>query len=105
MSGLSFDLPDVVWLAAACLAAWRIASIFNREGIMRPLRKLIGIHEEDGVFIYPETFLGELFSCLWCLSVWSGALCAAALYIFPPVLLPFAVSAAAILIERVRGDD
>lgn len=95
--------PVVVWLVIAALASWRIASILHREGIMRPLRRLFGIYEKDGVVFYPDTFFGELLGCLWCLSVWTALGTTLLLFIFPYVLLPFAFSSIAILIDRVVG--
>ncbi len=97
--------PLWLWVIVAALASWRLASIAHREGIFRPVRRWLGIGEEGGVITYPETFLGELFSCLWCLSVWTGTLCTVLLFVFPHVLLPFALSALAIGLERAVEHD
>ena len=73
------------------LATWRITSLLCNEdgpfGIFRKLREKLGIvHYDDGQAMeYPNNFFGELFGCVWCLSVWvAGGLLLA--YIFLPTL-------------------
>jgi hypothetical protein len=103
---LSFWLYPVFWLVVWMLATWRISSIITREEIGKPLRSLVGITsmrtatgEEYNEI--PDTFFGYLFSCLWCMSVWVSILLIVPVLKFPPVLLPFAASAGAILIDRL----
>ena len=60
------------------LACWRLTSLFHAEigpgNLFTRIRCKCGIiHDGEGYPIgYPQTFLGSLFECFWCLSVWSG---------------------------------
>lgn len=95
------DSP-LVWLIAGGLATWRITSIVQREGIFSPARKLVGVTEvgdDPEYWIYPETFIGRVLSCFWCGSVWAGIGVTIALIVFPPLILPFALSALAIWLK------
>lgn len=69
---------------------------------------------EDGPFeIFPKVnafvsnwkFLEGLFSCVWCLSVWVGAILTLSAIIDKTVtiylMLPFALSAIAVLLEQI----
>lgn len=89
-----------IWLAF--LACWRLTSIIHSETIAAPLRKMVGgVEIISGEWVYPNTFIGYLFSCFWCLSVWVSGLCVAVLFICPYALYPFAISAVAIGIEEL----
>jgi len=90
----------VLELVVLSLATYRITNIIYEERIAEPFRKVIGY---DGMS-YPDTWLGYLFSCFRCLSVWS-ALFALVLYIYAvPLVWILAASAIAILIkERLEG--
>lgn len=81
------------------LATWRISHM---------------IVWEDGPFeIFPKVntfmsnwkFFDDLFSCVWCLSVWIGAILTLSAIIDKTVtiylMLPFAFSAIAILLEQI----
>jgi hypothetical protein len=85
------------------LATWRLTSIIHREGIARFVRRLAGGKWDSTLEVteYPDNFVGELFSCFWCLSVWVALLCTLTYFIFPPVLYILAASTVAILIERL----
>ena len=97
---MRFTDNPVLWLVVAFLAVWRITNIVQKEEIASPVRKLAGVVEPDGedpdYWIYPDNFLGKLLYCFLCMSVWVGLLSTIVLYFFPPALLPFALSAAAI---------
>lgn len=84
------------------LATWRLTSIVFREEIARPLRGLAGGKWDETLesTVYQETFLGSLFSCFWCLSVWMAFIILLTFLIFPPVVYVLAFSTAAIIIER-----
>lgn len=98
---------DFVILA---LATWRISHMVTQEDgpfdIFIKGRERIGRieHDNDGIVVMiPETFFGKLLSCVWCLSVWAGTFFFVAYYLFPASILvsyPFAISAAAIWVER-----
>ena len=103
-------IEEFVWLG---LATWRLASLLvNEKGpfdMFVRIRAGVGIVEmrlDDKPEVYtavPDTFLGKLFDCVWCCSLWIG-LALTVLYFFAPVItmwgtFPLALSALAILLE------
>lgn len=107
---LWLHIPDPLWLIIGILATFRLASIIHSERIGRPFRSLLGVVEietDDGVAMsYPDTFVGHLIECFWCTSVWVGAGVGAYLCFVVPfplglLLLPFALSAGAIMIHSM----
>lgn len=92
------------------LATWRISSLFVVESgpfrVFHKIRELAGIvHDDEGTpYQYPDSFFGELLSCVWCTSIWVGAGWTLFWLLSPDVALkcaiPFAFSAAAILIDK-----
>lgn len=98
----------LLWLIAGGLATWRLTSILHEEAIAAPVRKAIGIYETDEeqpFWIYPDNFIGKLFYCFWCLSVWSGGIITILVLIFPPLILPLTFSALAIMVKRSLEKD
>ena len=98
---------DSAWLRflVAALATWRLSSLLVAEDgpgrVFGRLRDFVGV--EDGA---QPGFWRDLLGCIWCVSVWVGALCA--FLAFLPgewwyFLWPFALSAMAILIGRYLG--
>src|SRR3989304_3603945 len=93
------------WLVVGCLAAWRLTNVIHWEGFAKPIRRLFGVIEnDDGVMKYPKTFFGKLLSCFWCLSVWVSFLVAALVLVFPFILIPFAISAVASILEEASEE-
>lgn len=100
----------ILRLVVYFLATWRISSLIVHEkgpgGLFLHLRELAGItHDEDGkAAIIPETFLGELFTCVWCSSIWIGIVWVVFEALFPqPAFycgLVFALSAGAIVMDK-----
>lgn len=99
-----------VELVIIALAVWRLSSLLTGEHgpfhIFTRLRELFGIvHNGNGrPAQWPETFAGELLTCVWCISPYIGAL-ATVLYLLTGsvivwLCLPFAFSAVAILVNR-----
>lgn len=116
MQWLNLSIPDLtLWLFVGVFAAHRITMILYEEHIAWPLRKLIGIdhiknekgHKEPHA--YPDTFLGKLFICPDCLSVYVGIGVIFVIYLFPYALIPFAVSNGVIILEllisRIMGQQ
>jgi hypothetical protein len=90
------------------LATWRISSMLVDEPgpfrIFIRIRSMVGItHDmDDFVAQVPDTFMAGVLSCVLCCSVWVGLfwtlmylLCGYSFYL----ALPFALSAAAILLS------
>lgn len=94
-----------LWLVVYFLATYRLASILYREKIGGGFRKLMGAEETEETIMYPDTFLGKLISCFWCLSVWTAGFNLIFLLFLPEVLLPFAASTVSIILfEKVLPD-
>lgn len=73
------------------------------------LREWAGIrHDEDHKpIVFPDTFAAGLLSCVWCVSVWLGAIVTVCYCIdarFVVLVYPLALSAGAIVIERWIDD-
>jgi len=89
-------------LAILALATWRVTSIIHSEKIAYPLRRLFGAKMDKllGVEVYPDTFLGHLIQCFWCVSVWVAA-GSTLVYLYDVrFLIPFAISALAIFMNE-----
>lgn len=104
-------MPSLVELVVLCLACWRITHLVQYErgplALLTRVRGLAAIHHgEDGEPVaWPDTELGRLARCLWCGSLWVGA-GLVGLYVLAPAValilaLPFAASAAAIVLQEV----
>lgn len=101
---MRFNEKPFFWLVVAGLATWRITNIIQKEEIASPLRKELGVFEPDGedpeYWIYPDNFVGKVLHCFWCGSVWVAAAITLVCFLFPPLILPFAISAIAILVKH-----
>lgn len=91
-----------VAFAAYVLATWRLSSLLVKEN--GPARMFALVRERVGANEPGEMIgLAELFSCIWCMSVWA----AAAIYLLRRLRWPvyiLAASAGAILIDsRARN--
>jgi len=93
------------------LATWRITSLLvSEEGpfyILERLRYIIGIRYDESSERYGKHELARAFLCVWCLSIWVGIALAVAYLIASKATIlisfPFALSAAAIVIERLAN--
>lgn len=99
--------PQPFDLLVASLVTWRVAYCLLEENgpwrISQRLRTLVGIdHAPDGTPVsYPDTTVGEIFSCMYCMSVWVAPM-ALLLSIFVwPLAWGLAASAGAILIHNL----
>lgn len=87
------------------MATWRLSSLLvNEDGpadIFKHLRAFVGVQDADE---QPHALAGA-FVCIWCMSVWTGALLGLAWLAWPAqtmwAALPLALSAAAIAMDRV----
>lgn len=91
------------------LATWRLSSLLTAEPgpfkVFQHIREAAGIqHDEDGrISVTPDTFAAGVLGCIWCVSVYIGAIAALCALLWPVVsfwlALPFALSAAAVIVE------
>lgn len=89
------------------LATWRITSLlvteFGPGDIFERLRYRLGVRYDVSGHRTGNNLIAEAFTCLWCLSVWVGVALATLFLLWPGVTwlaMPFAFSAAAILIDK-----
>lgn len=85
------------------LATWRISYMLVGEqgpyNIFEKLRHKVGVEYLDDGTPYIRNTWGELFTCMWCMSIWIGAI----LFIVDALTggawvgIPFALSAFAII--------
>lgn len=102
--------PSLVEASILALATWRVTSLITWERgplhVFERIRAAAGIrHNEWGKpNVIPETFWGELLTCLWCCSIYVGAFWAIAFAGLGAVAvilaLPFALSTAALWIGK-----
>lgn len=93
------------------LATWRITSLLVNEygpfNLLERLRYRLGVRYDEDLRRIGTNVVSEAFTCVWCLSVWVGLVLSVALYAMPVwsvwLLLPFALSAGAIVIDRLKG--
>lgn len=90
------------------LATWRISSLLISEAgpfkILEWFRYQIGVRVDEYSQTYGTNEFAELFTCIWCLSIWTG-LALAIMYLNIPLYttwlcLPFALSAGAVIIDK-----
>lgn len=85
-------------LPLAALAVWRLALLLTEDQITAPLREAIWRRYP------PSTQFGYAFTCIKCTSVWFAVPMTAACILDPTlsiiIALPFALSAAAIILDR-----
>ncbi len=93
------------------LATWRITSLLVNEygpfNLLERMRYWLGVRYDEDLRRIGTNVVAEAFTCVWCLSVWVGLVLSVALYAMPVLsvwlLLPFALSAGAIVIDRLKG--
>lgn len=87
------------------LASWRLASLLVNEAgpadVLLHIRCCLGVyHDEDGKPTAWSNIVASLFSCVWCMSVWTSALMLLVWWIWPPVVLALAASTVAVLVQE-----
>lgn len=102
--------PNLVEVSLLALATWRVSSLITWERgplhVFERIRAAAGVrHNEWGKpNVIPETFWGELLTCLWCCSIYVGAGFAIAYWLLGAAVviaaLPFALSAAALFFGK-----
>jgi hypothetical protein len=101
-------MTSLIFLILA-LATWRVSSLLTQEPgpfhIFEKMRKQLGIvHDDSGrPIMIPGKFLPELFSCVWCLSIYVGFWWFLMWSLWPPFLwvaIVFALSGAAVIFDK-----
>lgn len=98
------------------LATWRLSLMIVREtgpfSIFLRMREAAGItHDEnERVLTVPTTFLGGVFSCIWCSSVWIGLGWMVLWTFLPAISIPvaaiFGLSGIAVILDHaVSGQN
>lgn len=88
------------------LATWRISYMLVVEDgpydILDKIRRKLGVEYASDGTPYSENTWGNLFTCVWCISVWVGTLFFVIDYInMTWIGIPFALSAISILANEV----
>ena len=101
---------SVVSMLVLILACWRLTSLLVRESgpfkMFDKFRHLVGVRYLEGSTVpYGTNVIAETLSCDWCCSMWVGIALVVAYAIEPSLTflasLPFALSAGAIIVERI----
>jgi len=95
------------------LATWRLTSLVVKEDgpwdILARLRHGVGVRFNERSQPYGLNVLGGVFACMWCASVWVGAAMALGFWLAPTAIrflcLPLALSAAALIVERMARHE
>lgn len=89
----------LVRLIVAALATWRLSSLLlYEEGPFEVFMRLRSAVDAPGL---GHAQLRVLFGCIYCMSVWTGLLCAMLMMSDLWVaMLPFALSAVAVMVDK-----
>lgn len=100
-------MNEAVTLLVLALSTWRISNLLMFEDgpfrVIAKLRVLLGVKEAYDPSKIWTGFISELFSCMYCFSVWVGIL--VAVLTGHTVLMGLGLSAAAILIENFLSTE
>ena len=104
---------NIEYLIVYCLAVWRISHLFVNESgpwfMFLRLREWAGIRHDDSrrPTEITDTFFAQLFSCVWCFSIWVAFFITSFWLLSPDWSLrfsvPFALSGGSVLIEVWRN--
>lgn len=106
------DVVSIEHLLILGLATWRISNLLvNEDGpfdFFARLRSALGVKYDETSRPYGTNVFSKLWTCVWCISPYVGALLTFGYWrwsgLFILILLPFALSAAAVIADRVVGD-
>ena len=79
----------LIKLAIATLATWRMSAWLWYEHGGEGMRALL----------CKSPIIARQLSCFWCVTFWAGLVCALIAWLWWPLLAPFALSGAAILLS------
>lgn len=111
MSVLLFYMLDFLILS---LATWRLSSLIavpDDDGpweMFLRFRKFVGVEYDDETgFFYGKNEFAKGILCVWCISFWVGLGLGLLYYFFGESVVwcsfPFALSGAAIIVERIAN--
>lgn len=94
------------------LATWRISSLLVGEmgpgNVFEKMRYWLGVRYDADKNRHGSNMVAEVFTCVWCLSIWVGVIIAVAFLLIPNtttwLAMPFALSAAAIVVDKVANN-
>ena len=103
---------NIIDLLILSLATWRLSSLVATPDDDGPwemflrFRKLVGVkYDENTGFYYGTNEFAKGVTCVWCISFWIGLVFGLLYYFFGDLIawcsLPLALSAAAIIVERI----
>ena len=95
------------------LATWRLASLLALEdgplAIFARFRRHVGVHYDEYSNPSGTTELARGILCVWCNSMWIGLFWTGLYFVFRDAVLwlalPFALSAGAVIVERIAGGE
>jgi hypothetical protein len=100
-------MQKLLEILVLALATWRLASLLAHEDgpfrIFDRLRELLGVAYAPDGQRFGTNWFAKGVVCLYCCSVWFGAILTGLYFIWSDVwwlLLPLALSAAAVIIEE-----
>ncbi len=103
---------EVLDIVILMFATWRLSSLLvdpEDDGpweIFGKFRHLLGVRRDDktGLF-YGNNVVAQALMCVFCTSIWVGIAIGMSYIFFPSIVamasLPFALSAGAIVLERI----
>lgn len=94
---MSWQAPSLEWFVLVALATWRVAALFYYD--RGPWDVFERLRYKAGVYAEFKPFWGKQLDCFWCVSLWAGLVCGIAGFLWWPLLLPFALSGAAVLLS------
>ena len=90
------------------LATWRISNLLVDDsedgpwGVLHSLRHLLGVRYDDKNRAFGTNEVGRAITCIWCASIWIGLLVFLFSYYISPIpFYPFALSAGALIVNRI----
>ncbi len=100
-------MNEALTFIVLALATWRVSNLLMFEdgpfGIISKLRTVLGVKEAYDPSKIWTGFISELFSCMYCFSIWVGL--TLALSTGHTVIAGLGLSTAAILIEKFLSKE
>lgn len=103
-----YFMITLLYLVLLGFATWNISSLLVREDgpflVFARLRNRVGVIVSAEGIVYADNALGELFTCIWCMSRWVSLVLFVSFYFFPVfttfICIVCSLSTIAILVDR-----